>query len=82
MRFDTVRDCKDQCAKDSECVAIEYNGPSKKCEIHTDTITHVSVKSQCVGEDAALYSKCQTECWKKQAMTNKDLVDAIAHKAT
>merc|ERR1712106_520179 len=34
----------------------------------TDTITHVSVrKPECVGEDAALHRKCQTECWKKQA---------------
>merc|ERR1712129_491312 len=31
------------------------------------TITHVSVKKKCVGEDTALDSKCQTECWKKQA---------------
>merc|ERR1711957_85027 len=67
MSFNTVQDCKDQCAKDYpiECVAIEYNGVSKKCEIHTDTITHVSVCS--VAEDAALHRKCQTECWKKQA---------------
>jgi len=56
----SVSDCKAQCAMRSECVAIEYkpgrDGKSNNCEIHRETITHVSVKA---GFDI--------ECWKKQA---------------
>ena len=56
----SVSDCKAQCAKRSECVAIEYKPRRRRqCEIHTETITHVSVKKKGDG----------IECWKKQART-------------